>query len=724
MPSFSRLEYARRAPRGLGVQGERRRGIKASSNMSLEGPLPVVDAGSILQEESIQAFRAALPPAEYLFRDERTDDYGVDGALELRSDGKATNIRAQIQLKGRSNTRENAGGAIAVSVTTSNLNYLLNGICPIYVLYRPENKELRAAFARDEWARLERENPSWREQGTVTIYFKDVVVPETLAQLRSRIVEDATVQRSVNERLNAVRGTAAQVVVHAESLTVVDSAQAVELLARIGQALTNAGLARAVIDKGRTVPTAMLLATPRAALAVAYAHFHLAQYYDASAALRQLLLTNPGWAQVDKSLADMLFIATRRMLGDLDQAGYEREMSGWSKDAPEAQAAQHQIGLAWSRHLAVLAASPTEGERTEMLSALRTAFERGRAVGDEYINFHIELLELTLEQGAAEDALIDAEAITDISARGFGDAHHAREVAKASRSQAKVWFDKLTDLANKTRVSAPSRYCEVRLLHGHAVLANAGRTQLAARTGYGTEVAKATIDSIFEALEETLRLARALEHRDLELTALQNLARALDTFDRPDEATTVGRDALRMAELTGCSIHARQLRTFLDGSDRFAARLRQLTDFNAMSEEDIMRSAGDDQLSFMANRLAEANQIPMHRVPNILRDLQCQRQFAIERHEWCRELVYAQFQRGIETPLTLFAEPPRLKVVCARFNYEAAATAPNVADLTAKFRQQFCRRCSHRLPGSGELVGLRGVRNRAKADRRARHRGR
>ena len=160
--------------------------------MSLDGPLPVVDAGSILQEESIQAFRAALPPTEYLFRDERTDDYGVDGALELRSEGKATNIRAQIQLKGRSNTRENADGAIPVSVATSNLNYLLNGICPIYVLYRPENKELRMARARDEWARLERENPSWREQGNVTIYFKQVVAADALAQLRSRIVEDAT----------------------------------------------------------------------------------------------------------------------------------------------------------------------------------------------------------------------------------------------------------------------------------------------------------------------------------------------------------------------------------------------------------------------------------------------------------------------------------------------------------------------------------------------------
>lgn len=688
--------------------------------MILDGPLPIVDAGSILQEESIQAFRAALPPAEYLFRDERTDDYGVDGALELRSNGKATNIRAQIQLKGRSKTRENADGAVAVSVATSNLNYLLNGICPVYVLYRPENKELRVAFARDEWARLERENPSWRDQDNVTIYFREVVTQQTLVTLRSRIVDDATVQRSVIERLNAVRGTAAHVVVQAEGLTVVDSTQAVELLAQIGQALTNVGLARAVIEKGRTVPKGMLLATPRAALAVAYAHFHLAQYYDASAALRQLLLTNPGWEQADKSLADMLFIATRRMLGDLDQAGYEREMSNWSKDAPEAQAAQYEIGLAWARHFAALSASQAEDAHSKTFTALRSAFERGRALGDDYVDYRIELLELTLEQGAAEDALIDAEAIADISARGFGDAHNAREVAKASRSQATTWFEKLTGLANRTRATAPGRYCEVRLLQAHAVLANVTRTQLAAKSGYGTEIATATIETILESLQETLRLARALENHELELSALQNVAKALDAFDRSEEATTIAVDALRMAELTGCSIHARQLKAFLDGDDRFAARLRQLTEFTAMSEEDIMRTAGDDQLLFMANTMADANQLPRHRVPNILRELQCERQLAIERHEWCKDLVHAQFQRPMETPLTLFADPPQLRVVCARFNYNVATSTPDVTELTSEFRRQFCRRCSHRQPGSGAPLDPRGGRNRLKAERRAR----
>src|SRR4051812_44508322 len=105
--------------------------------MSIQGPLPLVDAGSILQEQSKRALQAALPISEYIFRDERTDDYGVDGSIELLANGTATNIRAQVQLKGRSNTQVNKSGYVAVQVATANLNYLLNGTCPLYVLFRP-----------------------------------------------------------------------------------------------------------------------------------------------------------------------------------------------------------------------------------------------------------------------------------------------------------------------------------------------------------------------------------------------------------------------------------------------------------------------------------------------------------------------------------------------------------------------------------------------------------
>jgi hypothetical protein len=688
--------------------------------MTIEGPLPTVDAGSILQEESIQALKARLPLGEYLFRDERMDDYGVDGALELRSDGKATNIRAQIQIKGRSNTRANAAGVIGVPIATSNVNYLLNGICPLYVLFRSEMKELRFAFARDEWARLKAENPSWMNQQTVTIYFHRVLTNDALAELRKRIIEEAELQRSVNERLNELRGASGTVVIDGPTLAVSDSNEALRLLSQIGQLMTNAGLATAVIERGRTIPSDKLLASPRAALAVAYAHFHLAHYHDASAALRRLLVSTPGLGPEDQSLLDVLFISTKRMLGELDQGGYEREMEEWSKKAPAELAIQYDIARAWSRNHHAIATSAPADERSKTQLELRAAFERGRAIGGTHSLHHIELLELTLEQHEVEDSMLDASALQDIAKRGGGDVHHAEVVAGQAGTRALEWFDKLTSLAQRTAKVSPQSHCEVRLLHNHAVLARASKTQLMAATGHGRALAQEAIASIFEGIEETLGLACALENRELELSAKQDLVKAMDTFGRATDATAVATEALKVAELSGCPIHAKQLREFLTGEDRFADRLHQLKALATTSEEDMIRGAGDDQLSFMAGIVAAANHVPKEHEPNLLQSLRCQRQLAQERRDWCRHIAHGEYQR--DDPSLRYAQPPLVKIVCTRFEHEAPADAGDVTRLTADFRAQHCRGCRARQPDSRTALDVRAVRNRAKADRRKRRR--
>ena len=49
------------------------------TNESL-GQLPKTDRNAELQRLSITALRAALPADKFVFRDERTDDAGVDGS--------------------------------------------------------------------------------------------------------------------------------------------------------------------------------------------------------------------------------------------------------------------------------------------------------------------------------------------------------------------------------------------------------------------------------------------------------------------------------------------------------------------------------------------------------------------------------------------------------------------------------------------------------------------
>jgi hypothetical protein len=59
-------------------------------------PLPKADSNSQLERKSIMSFQKMLPTDQFVYRDERADDSGVDGSLEILIDGCSTNMRAQV----------------------------------------------------------------------------------------------------------------------------------------------------------------------------------------------------------------------------------------------------------------------------------------------------------------------------------------------------------------------------------------------------------------------------------------------------------------------------------------------------------------------------------------------------------------------------------------------------------------------------------------------------
>lgn len=665
--------------------------------MNIDGPLPIVDAGSILQQESIRALQATLSPSEYRFRDERVDDFGVDGSIELLVDGRATNIRAQVQLKGRSGLKPTQTGGLSVQIRTSNVNYLLNGICPIYILFTPETKALRYVFARDEWRRLEQVNPAWKQQKTVAIQFREMFDGAALHVLKQRIAEETILRRRVDERVRILRGSDASIVVDPNDLQVSDTQELLAALCSIGQTMTNSGLARVVIDRAGHIPQKQLLAQPDAALAVAYAHFHLGHYHDASASLRSLLLTKPAVSSTSKSLMDVLFISTRRMLGEIDEEKYELELASWRGKAPPDLAVQQEIGEAWASLLSVSQKGLPGEEFEEARTKLVAVFQKGRQLGGQLLLLTIELQELTLEARDVADALIDSEALEDIGALGGADAHYTRVHRRKAVDVAVQWMERLKALAERARVVAPQVYCEALLLRTHAVLGQAMPRHFASLLGFGAPLTEQEQAKILLGVDETLSLARSLEHREHELSAMLYRAKALDLFGQDADATSLATEALQIAELSGCNVQAKQLEGFLRGGDRAADRFREMRAASSRSPEETIRQAGDDELRFYASLVVDGNQLPASRTPNVLRSLQCQRQLAIERRDWCRHIALAEFTET--STVLLFAKPPLHRIVCTKFQYEADVGAVNVDEVSLAFRQQFCERCSERSPG-------------------------
>src|ERR1700733_6632942 len=187
------------------------------------GPLPRVDRNAVLQNLSISAFQSALRPDRFVFREETKDDFGVDGSLELRIRSGATNLRSHVQLKSTDSEKANADGSISVQVRTSNLNYLLNGISPIYVLYIAPKSELRFVWARDERRRIEADKPDWLEQESLTIRFRHILTEEALEEIHERIRQEALFQRRVFDTLAGVSSAEyVRISINPESLRITD----------------------------------------------------------------------------------------------------------------------------------------------------------------------------------------------------------------------------------------------------------------------------------------------------------------------------------------------------------------------------------------------------------------------------------------------------------------------------------------------------------------------
>jgi hypothetical protein len=137
----------------------------------------------------------------FIFRREPEEDKGIDGTLEAKLRGQFTNCRANVQLKSTDNPKRNLDGSVSCSIETSHLNYLLNGASPLYFLWIEPDQEMRYAWAREEWCRLDGVNPEWKEQGTFTVRFREVLDAAAIEAIHERVIVEARFGREIHEKL-------------------------------------------------------------------------------------------------------------------------------------------------------------------------------------------------------------------------------------------------------------------------------------------------------------------------------------------------------------------------------------------------------------------------------------------------------------------------------------------------------------------------------------------
>jgi uncharacterized protein len=254
------------------------------------GQFPESDGNSVLQTKSFKALEGALPADRFVLRPEPQPDAGVDWCVELRIHGRYTGMRAHIQVKGQQVLEANLDGSISYSADVSNLNYLLNGLCPLYVLYIAQMKELRYAWVRDEVNRIEKEKPEWKRQDTVTLRFKKRLDEAGLRDIHDRIRREAWIDRQIHDILVRAEVTEKTIHVDLKESKVTDPDEIKERLLKGGLTRVSSDQAAGVlemIDKlsyaDKTLPRIILI---RAFAECSQGHYQMASGYLAEANVR------------------------------------------------------------------------------------------------------------------------------------------------------------------------------------------------------------------------------------------------------------------------------------------------------------------------------------------------------------------------------------------------------------------------------------------------------
>jgi len=661
------------------------------------GPLPMSDHASVLQRRSIAALIGQLPDSDFIFRDERADDFGVDGAIEILVEGRATNMRAQVQLKARTGTEENEDGTVSVSLETSNLNYLLNGVCPTYILYRPEQDEIRFAFARDEWTRISRTTPDWRNQRTIAIRFAHVLNASTADTLRDTIIATARFQRYLHETVARLAGGTSRFVhVDASSMEVTDTEALAKFLSENGLALVTTGAAQTVAEKGRLIPEAVLRRFPMVLLVLGFADYSRGRYLESDGYLRALaLLGDSALSDEDRGFTAYLLNSIDYLTGRTRRDEFLQSADTWLKTAPPHLSIQYAITIAWE-HYAESVSDLDPAAQDNAARTLRSVLAKAKTLGSEPIREQAELRELLLDAQSLTSAYVDAHA----SAHGLLPKIQASAAVETLERVQRRWG------SWKARVAALSQaalgrgnfyaFCEAETLLCHAELV------VYRQEAWFREMAHMPSEpaspELLARMQQTLAFAQKLESLDLELRAQLELAEFADTVGQHDEAKRLAQSVQFRARLYRYASLDRVATRLLSGSDSFASRIDAVRKLRDRGPDDFWLQASDAELQAMAYEACKTFGVPVDRAKNFLSTLLAERELVARRRDWCRFMTYQELDGSEGDAETLFAAPSMKRIVCAQFRTASAFPHPDAVALVRAFTRTHCEGCMARQP--------------------------
>jgi len=664
------------------------------------GPLPASDSSAELQRESIKGLNAFLRGQDdILFRDERIEDYGVDGCFELKLRGGITNFRSQVQLKSTNTIQANQDGSISLSVATANLNYLLNGVAPIYLLYNAQTDQFWYTWARDQSSRLEVENKDWRAQGSVTLRFTTPLTKEALPAIYERVLSEGRFHREIHDTLAKATGSEPVVInIERSSLSITDPTQARDVLLASGTAIVAAGFPQEVLRLAALLDTSAKVMA-RIRLAVGYAHFTVGEHYTAIGNLRMALGAPQGLSSRDRSFLTTIMDAAEFHIGIIDRDTYQSRLETRARARVGIEALEAKQDSLY--HQCVAEADPRI--RASLAKELSDATARilNHEDADRGIKLDAKLVSLYVEGMQANFAMTEKVFSAGIRSilfpgdlrtilRNLGDARTA-EVEWEKRAQEAL--KEAYDLRHPVLlVQALTVSLQVRL--GRLL---AQRLE-AIDQGVTYEIPAPISTAISTMLEETSALSELNGSVESRLRLRKIEAEFLDIQGDNEGAKRVAEMAYPEADAMQFVSITNTLSEIIEDRSLIVRYTRDRQNSKGEDPDKERARMSDEQLARMSQHVVEIIGAPPAHPRKVHGYMRSLRVIAQERCRWCRHLQILEDLRQTSDPQTAFSETPSRTAFCDKFEYQSEVGSVDVIGVIEDFKKSYCARCQSRDP--------------------------
>jgi hypothetical protein len=664
------------------------------------GPLPKFDENARLQEESLKALSKLLfGQGNLVFRDERIQDYGVDGSFELKIADRMTNFRAQIQMKASAGVTAVKEGYVPLQVATANLNYLLSGPSPLYILWDAQKDEFWYLWAQEENRRLFGENPSWKDQSSITLQFRNRLAREVIPSIVECVLREGRLLRNINDRLaRATEGEPVIIRIDVGSLQITDASDAKSLLLASGTAIVAAGYPQRVLELMHLVDTATR-DLPRMELTTGYAEYMLGNYWKALGHIRSAMTRASELSARDNSFLGNIKDASELRVGLLDSTTYEQRMKERADTLSGVEALEAEQEAIFSKCIR----TTDLAERLELSKKLRDVTERilNEPQSPAAIKLEAKLLLLYVEGVEANLAATQTEFAAEIRSQLFpGDAPGVTKTLLGARQFQLRWEGQAAvALKEAYEFNHPILIFQALTVSLKIRIGKLFEESMAAITQESPyTVGSAARTRVQRELDEAVKLNAANGSIEGKLQLAELQADFLEVQGNRGDAKVLAAKTYPEALAMGFGPIAEHAKRLLE-DDSLLLRWRRTYEFLKAEDNDVQRAnQNDEELGRVARQLFRSVESPPARLDVIEALLRSFRRISRERIEWCRHLQILEDLTIAGDPRTAYRELPTRKCGCAKFTYETKNASVDATVVIDEFKQSYCASCSARDP--------------------------